>query len=70
MRLIKVSQDPRDLSWEQALDQLEDDDVLMLAPGFYEIPFGQKLKNIVKEWLKQFLRPVMNSWKNTLLAKY
>ena len=47
MRLIKVSQDPRDLSWEQALDQLEDDDVLMLAPGFYEIPFGQKLKNIV-----------------------
>lgn len=47
MRLIKVSQDPRDLSWEQALDQLEDDDVLMLAPGFYEIPFGQKLNNIV-----------------------
>lgn len=47
MRLIKVSQDPRDLSWDQALDQLEDDDVLMLAPGFYEIPFGQKLKNIV-----------------------
>lgn len=47
MRLIKVSQDPRDLSWEQALDQLEDDDVLMLAPGFYQIPFGKKLKNIV-----------------------
>lgn len=47
MRLIKVSQDPRDLSWEQALNQLEDDDVLMLAPGFYEIPFGQKLNNIV-----------------------
>lgn len=47
MRLIKVSQDPRDLSWEQALDQLEDDDVLMLAPGFYEIPFGQTLNNVV-----------------------
>lgn len=47
MRLIKVSQDPRDLSWEQALDQLEDDDVLMLAPGFYQIPFGKKLKNIM-----------------------
>ncbi len=47
MRLIKVSQDPRDLSWEQVLDQLEDDDVLMLAPGFYQIPFGKKLKNIV-----------------------
>ena len=41
MRLIKVSQDPRDLSWEQALDQLEDDDGSCWLPAFMKFLLGK-----------------------------
>lgn len=45
-RLIKVSGRGDGTDWKSALKDLQPDDVLLLAPGFYELNQGLEVNNI------------------------
>ena len=45
-RLVKVSGRGDGIDWKSALKNLEPDDVLLLAPGFYELDQGLEVNNI------------------------
>lgn len=45
-RIIKVGAGGNEVDWRQALKDLRADDVLLLEPGFYELPQGQTLTDI------------------------
>lgn len=45
-RLIKVGSAADELEWNVALRQLQADDVLLLEPGFYELPQGATLADV------------------------
>ena len=41
-RLVKVSGRGDGIDWKSALKNLEPDDVLLIAPGFYELDQGNR----------------------------
>ena len=45
-RLVKVSGRGDGTTWESALKDLQPDDVLLLAPGFYELDRGLEVNNV------------------------
>lgn len=45
-RLVKVGAGGGEISWHEALNDLRADDVLLLEPGFYELPAGILLSDI------------------------
>ena len=45
-RLVRVGAGGKEISWHNALNDLRADDVLLLEPGFYEIPAGIFLSDI------------------------
>ena len=45
-RLVKVSGRGDGTDWKSALKDLQPDDVLLLAPGFYELNQGLEVNNI------------------------
>lgn len=45
-RIIKIGAGGNELAWRQALKDLRADDVLLLEPGFYELPQGKNLADV------------------------
>ena len=45
-RLVRVGAGGKEISWHNALNDLRADDVLLLEPGFYELPAGIFLSDI------------------------